>query len=41
MKRKYEKLSMKVVKIQQHQILCGSPLDGDNPFNWGNPDDDR
>jgi len=31
-KKQYMKPTMKIVPIQQHQILCGSP----NP--WGSPD---
>ena len=41
-KIKYENPSMKVIKVQQHQILCSSPKpwgsqDPDNPYDAGAP----
>jgi hypothetical protein len=42
MKRLYEKPSMKVYELQiSASLLQNSDVDGDNPFEWGNPTDDR
>ena len=42
MKRKYEKPTLMVYELQRHApLVCTSGLGGDNPFNWGVPDDDR
>lgn len=42
MKKQYEKPSMCIIKLQHHTyLLQASNLGGNNPFNWGSPDDDR
>ena len=42
MKKKYEKPTFMVYDLKPHvPLICTSGLGGDNPFNWGNPDNDR
>ena len=33
-KKKYEKPTCKVIKIQQHKMLCSSPTQPESPW-WG------
>lgn len=37
-KKQYMKPTMKIVQIQHHQILCGSPTE---PAPWGSPNPDN
>ena len=42
LKKTYEKPAMTVHELRDcMQIICVSDVDGNNPFQWGIPTDDR